>query len=161
MKAAAALRGIISTYDVAIALTIFTFIALFYLSALSHVAMQANNIESVAERVAANLFESYGIPPDWHVSFLSNQNFNEVLSVGLAKDFGEIDWKKVEALYNMSANDYDKTRLKLGIGRYNFYLEIGDLVIGKAPTNAKNVIVITRKVLAGGDAKDAKLCIWQ
>ncbi len=156
------MRGIVFTYDAIIALTIFAFIALLYLSALTQIATPANNIEGVAERVATNLFESYGIPPNWHVAYFSSYpNFDAVLAIGLAKRFGEIDGNKLNAFYNMSATNYDETRLKLGVGKYNFYLEVDPWKIGNAPTNAKNVVVITRKILVNGDVKEAKLYVWE
>jgi uncharacterized membrane-anchored protein len=128
----------------------------------SHEQTSFNVMENAAIAASDSLIRHGGSPEGWSQA--------DVMTIGLASSENVINETKAESL--MQVNDTDIKRL-LGIGNYEFYLEIryangsmvstpGGQVIQKGiyPTTATTIIPVERQVLYMDKMARLKLIVW-
>ncbi|MBI4181581.1 MAG: hypothetical protein HY520_01280 [Candidatus Aenigmarchaeota archaeon] len=160
-------RGQIWSFDFAVSLTIFLTVLVLvlffwiYANVQSFDELAQDELQDHAIAVSDILVRSAGVPSGW-----TNAS---VEVIGLASQDKVLDPRKVRELALM---DYNQTRRLLGIGRYDFQLEIwypnGTLALaqglnasaGLAPQNASIVSPVDRFVIYEGQVARMRFLLW-
>lgn len=161
-------RGQAWGVDLMVAMIIFSIGILFFLLySFNNAAVSAGNYEAIyneGKLISENLL-SEGYPENW--------NSSNVLLIGLTKD-NKIDQNKLEEFYNLSQNDYYRTKKIFGT-RYDYYFLIeGNLTVnstemsgfGKpgvniAEINPKNLIKINRVSVYKNKPVEISIYLWE
>ena len=156
--------------DLIIAVTIFTLgLAAFYIYSLNSPGEAKENLETLSYegKILANTILSEGSPTNW--------NKTNVAKIGILSD-NRINETKLQYFYELTEADYNNTKSKFDITYdYYFYLnkkmDIGGSEvdgIGKpgitsvnTPTNAKNLVKVTRYTLYQNKPITAYFYIWE
>lgn len=150
-------KGQFFSQDLIIAIIIFTFSALMFLVASQAVFSQVtlvtarNAFDESAHITLTTLVEHPGEPVGWE-----KLSFDDINSFGLAKTNNVLEQEKVERLFYYLDNDYDATRIQLGVSNFDLNLilvdEQGDIIYasGKEATNTRTKLIYERAVFYDG-----------
>jgi hypothetical protein len=133
-------KGQILSFDLLIAITIFTLILVILISQVAYNTKRINEIREQNQMIEeanklSEIFFSKGYPKNW--------DQNNVQILGLQTN-NRIDWNKLKELENIG---YQRSLFLLGSNYdYNLTLESGSLKwdFGKNPENASTIIKINR-----------------
>jgi hypothetical protein len=120
-------KGQFFSPDLIIALLIFIIILAFFSVVSSAIAVQIdlyytkNSLEEFSHAVTSPLVSFSGEPFDWENESLVDINF-----FGLVSEKNVLDQRKIERFVSLLDSDYDSVREKLGLGKYDFQLNIVD-----------------------------------
>lgn len=148
-------------FDLAIASAIFvTVLAIFYVLSLN--ATNGNDRRASLEteaNVVGDAFFSEGNPEYWNVS--------NVIVIGILSD-EKINTTKLKSAFQFSQADYQQTR-SLFRATNNYYIKFSKPIraegieiteIGLPPTNAKNVVRVSRATVSNDTIISAEVIIW-
>ncbi len=125
-------------------------------------------IEEISVDTAEKLVNTAGLPYNWNSA-------GEILSIGLANESRILDQGKIlkfKEIMNSSNSNYEDNKYILGIGRYDFYLNITDinetgisignqsLSAGKIPINETYKITTIRTAILNNEIVRIKLTVW-
>ena len=131
-------------------------------------AENLRNMEKVASETVEQLIRTPGVPEDW--------NYYTVQVVGLSSEDRIIDSSKATEfleLMNSSTTDYDDNKHKLGLGIYDFYVNVTDIngtlvqvngidfIAGKEPTNSYTTLSVFRTAVYNDIIIRFNFVIWR
>ncbi len=149
--------------DLAIALVIFTFgILIFFFYTVNRPNEAKENIDSLSYDggAIASAVLSKGYPDNWNAS--------NIVTLGILSD-NKINETKLEYFYNLSTEDYNRTRALFNT-RFEYYISFSQNVsigglevegIGNEPNNEKNLIRITRFTIYKNKPTTVYFDIWE
>jgi len=155
-------RGQAWGFDLMIATIIFiSGIVAFYLYSLNYQTEAQETLDALfyeGNAIAQDIL-SEGFPTNW--------NINTVQKIGL-KNEGKINATKLEYFYNLSVQDYQRTKILLD-AKNNYYMNFSNgMVIGQQaiegiglpPSSPANIIKITRFTIYGEKPTSINIFIW-
>ncbi len=149
--------------DLAVAMIIFTFgILIFFFYAINRPNEAKENIDSLSYdgEVIADSILSKGYPDNW--------NTTNIGTLGVLSD-NKVNETKLEYFYNLSAEDYNRTRALFNT-RFEYYLSFSQNMsisglevegIGSEPNNEENLIKITRFTIYKNKPTTVYFYIWE
>jgi hypothetical protein len=118
-------KGQLFSTDLIVATIFFLFILVLSVSFSLQVSAKAGSMTETAElndcahSVAQQLVLKKGSPASWH--YLSNDEIN---SIGLASERNVLSAEKIQKFLGLNASDYGFLKNSLGVGKFDFWLEI-------------------------------------
>ncbi len=155
-------RGQAWGIDLAVALMIFTFgilVFFFYTVNRTSQASETLDLMSYEGGVIADSLLSEGSPKNWNTS--------RVNTLGILSD-GKINETKAEYFYNLSVEDYNRTRYLFNT-QFNYYFFLSENLslssgtiegIGEVPLSEDNLVQITRFTIYKNKPITAYLHVW-
>jgi len=120
-------KGQFFSPDLIIAVLVFVVCLTFFFMGSASITSQINfveeknSVDEVAHAVMSGLILSSGSPYNWEAINLSDVNV-----FGLVESKNVLNNEKVNALFYFIDSDYTETKTKLGLGGYDFKLELID-----------------------------------
>ena len=126
-------------------------------------------MEETSVDTAEKLVNTGGLPDNWNSG-------DEILSIGLANESRILDRGKIVRfmeIMNASNSNYEDNKYLLGIGKYDFYINITDindsgagmgnlsLLAGKLPVNETNKITVIRTAILDDEIVRVRLTVWE
>lgn len=149
-------------FDIMIAAGIFIFgIIAFFLYTLNYPTEEEGKLDSLLYEgdIVAESLLSEGIPENWTSQAVSK--------IGLLKN-NTINQNKLEQFYNLSSNEYPRTKSLFGI-KYNYFVNFSESIeisgasiegIGLFPENADNNIKISRVAIYKNKPVTLEVQVW-
>lgn len=127
------------------------------------------DMEDVSVDMAEKLVNTHGLPYNWNSA-------GEILSIGLVNESRVLDSGKIlrfVEIMNVSNSNYEDNKYLLGIGRYDFYVNVIDIngssifignqsiSAGKIPVNETYKITTIRTAIFNNTIVRVKLTLWK
>jgi len=144
-------KGVVSTIDLVVASVVVLFILVSVVEVWSHGVNRIHDFDVERDmyfklvEVSESLVKTPGVPLNWHL--LDQRDSETVSSIGLALRDNYLSRGRVEAFMDM---EYEEARRILGLGRFDFHLEL---------VNASDGDVIYEAGVDGEGATLERLCI--
>ncbi|VVB98484.1 Uncharacterised protein [uncultured archaeon] len=123
-------RGQAYSLELLIAVSVFALILVFIGLAWSDIEIRradmrnSQEMDFAARNTAWQLTQETGSPANWDM-----REFNETFpyGIGLADSPGELDRRKLQNLSFFNASNYEELKSRMGLGKYDFYLQVRNL----------------------------------
>ncbi len=157
-------KGQMLSLDLLFALIIFIFILIGSFWTWNHAQERIQetytmkDLQLTTQNTINELVKRPGDPINWYVY----TNISNVTSFGLAdQTINYAKQEKIDKIIFYGNDSYQESREKLHIGKYNYFLIIGDNSTGLQPSESANVISMEDIMLLGnGTIIKVKLELW-
>ena len=164
-------RGQSYSLELMISLTAFALVIIFVSLAWSDLeirrvdAKNAQDMDFAARNAVWQLTQETGTPANWDLQIF---NESQPYSVGLADSPGGLSVRKLQNLSAINASNYEELKSRIGLGKYEFYLEVRNLADNKtlhsagiaAPADRENAVFENFAEL-DGNVVIVRLAAWK
>ena len=164
-------RGQAYSLELMVSLTAFALVIIFVSLAWSDLELRrvdakaAQDMDFAGRNAVWQLTQETGRPANWDMAGIFNETYP--YSIGLADSPGELSRRKLQNLSFFNASNYEELKSRIGLGKYEFYLQVRNLAdnqtlysAGLAPTAEAESAVFENFAALETDVVIMRLTAW-